>query len=136
VGGKGVEIEIGILHVLAVVALGIGQAKEAFLKDRVEAVPKRGRETETAFAVGEAEQAVLAPAIRAAAGVIVREIIPAVAIRGIIFADGAPLPLREVGTPAFPVFDPTAVLIETLRLGAMIHGTNVKGDASIASVSG
>jgi hypothetical protein len=65
---------------------------------------KRGREAEAAFAVGEAEQAVLAPAIGAAARVVVREIIPAIAVGRIILAHRAPLPLGQIGPPALPVF--------------------------------
>ena len=72
-----VEVEVRLLHVLAVVALGAGQAEQPLLQDRVAAVPQREREAEPALAVGDAEQAVLAPAVGAAARVVVREVVPA-----------------------------------------------------------
>ena len=72
-----VEVEVALLHVLAVVALGAGQAEEPLLEDRVAAVPEGQGEAEPALAVGDAQQAVLAPAVGAAAGVVVREVVPA-----------------------------------------------------------
>ena len=103
VGGRGVEIVPDLLGILAVIALRIGQAKDALLQNRVAPVPQRHGKAEPALAVGDAEEPVLAPAIRAAARVIVREVIPRIAICGIVLAYRAPLPLRKVGSPALPV---------------------------------
>ena len=118
--GRGVEVEVALLHVLAVVALRTGEAEEALLEDRVLPVPQRQGEAEPALAVGDAEQAVLAPAIGAAAGVVVREVIPGRAVRRIILAHGAPLALGEIGAPAFPVLFPRGVLRQAPDLS--IHG--------------
>ena len=51
----------------------------------------------------DAEQAVLAPAVGAAARVVVREVVPAVAVGRVVLAHRAPLPLGEVRPPALPV---------------------------------
>src|SRR5207237_900484 len=53
--------------------------------------------------VADSGQAVLVPAIRARAGVVVREVIPRRAVRAVILADGAPGALGEVRPPALPV---------------------------------
>ena len=45
---RAVEVEVVLLHVLAVVALVAGQAEEALLEDRVALVPQREREADLA----------------------------------------------------------------------------------------
>ncbi len=45
---RGVEVEVRLLDVLAVVALVIGEPEQAFLQDRVAAVPQREREAQPA----------------------------------------------------------------------------------------
>ena len=67
-----IEVVVALLHVLAVVALRAGQAEQPLLQDRVAAVPQRQREAQPALAIADAQQPVFAPAIRAAAGLIVR----------------------------------------------------------------
>src|SRR5207249_5430254 len=116
-GRGGIEVKIAFFHVLAVIALAVGKAEKALLQDRILAVPQRQRETEPALAVGEAEQPVLAPAISAAAGVVVWKILPASAVRRIILAHGGPLALGQVRTPPFPVLYPRGVLLQTDGLG-------------------
>ena len=76
---RGVEIVIKFLHVLAVVALCVRQAEKSFFENRIFAIPERERKTEMLPVVAETGEAVLAPAIRAAAGVVVRKIFPGVA---------------------------------------------------------
>jgi len=48
-----------------VVALVAGQPEEALLEDRVVLVPERHRQAEATLTVGDAEEAVLAPAVGA-----------------------------------------------------------------------
>src|SRR5206468_7130788 len=67
--------------------------------------------------VAEAEQPVLAPAVRAAARVVVREIVPGRPVLGVVLADRSPLPLGEIGPPALPVALSPRVLSEPLCLG-------------------
>ena len=80
-GRRGIEVKIAFFHVLAVIALAVGESEEPLLQNRILAVPQRQRETEPALAVGEAEQPVLAPTISAATGVVVWKILPARALR-------------------------------------------------------
>src|SRR5439155_8239008 len=113
---RGVEIVVKFLGVLAVIALAVCQTKEPLLQNRVLAVPKRKRETKTLLIVADAGQTVFAPAIRTAAGMIVRQVFPCVAVRAVIFTHCAPLAFREVRTPEFPVFLPGGVLFEAKLL--------------------
>ena len=67
-GRSAVEIEIVLLDILAVIALAIGQSKEAFFEDRVLAVPKGHGKAETLLVVGNSGQTVFAPAVGARYG--------------------------------------------------------------------
>ena len=112
-----VEVEVALLDVLAVVPFGAGQPEEALLEDRVLAVPQREREAEAAFAIGDAEQAVLAPAVGAASRVIVGEVVPAIARGRVVLAHGPPLALGEVRPPALPVLLALRVFEEAPAFG-------------------
>ena len=112
VGGGAIEVVVIFFDIFAVVAFVAGEAEEAFLEDGVLVIPEGEGEAEAAFAVGNAQEAVFAPAVGAGAGVIVGEVTPAIAVGGIIFADGGPLALGEVGAPAFPVVLAEGVLVE------------------------
>ena len=65
VGRRVVEVEVILLDVLPVIALAVGQAEHAFLEDRVPPVPQGQGEAEPLPVIGDAGQAVLAPAIGA-----------------------------------------------------------------------
>ena len=108
-----IEVEVLFFHVFAVISLAAREAEQTLLENRVPAVPQRERETEPALAVGDAEQTVLAPAVRAAAGVVVREEIPTGASFGVVLAHGGPLTFAQVWTPTFPVFHASGVLLQT-----------------------
>ena len=77
VGRSSIKIEITFLDILAVVALAVGQAEQAFLEDGILAIPKSWSETEAALAVAPTEEAIFTPAVNAASRVIVRKIVPA-----------------------------------------------------------
>jgi hypothetical protein len=98
-----IEVVVELLDVLAVVSLAVGQPEQPFLEQRVAAVPQGQREAEVLPVVAETGNAVLAPAIGTAARVLVRQVAPGVAVGTVVFTDGAPLPLGDVGTPATPV---------------------------------
>jgi hypothetical protein len=102
VSRSGVEVVVEFLDVFAVVALGVGEAEEAFFKDGIFFVPEGEGEAEALLAIAEAGEAIFAPAVGAAAGVVVGEVFPGVAVWGVVFADGAPLAFGEVRTPAAP----------------------------------
>jgi hypothetical protein len=74
---RAVEVVVQLLHVLAVVALVAREPEEPLLEDGVLAVPQRERQAQPSLAVAEAQQAVLAPAVGAAARVVVRQVLPA-----------------------------------------------------------
>ncbi len=99
VGRRRVEVVVDLFDVLPMVALLSGQAEQALLEDRIALVPERDREAETLLGVAEATEAVLSPAISAAARVGVREVIPRRAVAAVALAHGPPLPLAEVGPP-------------------------------------
>src|SRR4030095_12886685 len=111
---SGVEVVVKLLSVLAVVALGVGQSENAFLEDRVFTIPQSERKTEALGIIADAGQTVLAPTIRAAACMVVREMLPGIAVRRVIFPHRAPLALGEVRTPTFPVLPTGFGLIEAL----------------------
>ena len=103
-GRGGVEVEVVLLHVLAVIALRVGQPEEPLLEDRVTPVPQREREAEPHPIVAEAGDAVLAPAVGPRAGVVVGKAVPGIAVRAVVLPDGAPLALAEIRSP-FPPGD-------------------------------
>src|SRR6202012_4014608 len=67
-------------------------------------IPQRNAEAPPQMIVTPAGNAVLAPAIGAAAGVIVRETLPCSPVRAIVLADRAPLALAQIRPPATPGF--------------------------------
>ena len=99
---RGVEVIIKFLHVLAVIAFAVRETKEPFLQNRIFAVPQRQRQTEALLLVADAGQTILAPAIGAAAGVVVRKVIPRRAAGAVILAHRAPLAFGKIRPPKMP----------------------------------
>eukprot|EP00659_Diplonema_papillatum_P003495 gene3494-biopygen3434 len=97
-----IDEKVQFLDVFAVVALGVVQAEQAFLDDRVALVPQRQAQAPALGLVAEARQAILAPAVGAAAGMFVGEVAPGIAVGAVVFAHRAPLPLAQVGAPVTP----------------------------------
>ena len=62
-GRRAVEVEVVFLDILAVIAFAVGQPEQAFLENRILAVPQRQREAKPLLVVGDAGQTILAPAI-------------------------------------------------------------------------
>ena len=89
-----IQVEVVLLHVLPVISLAVGQTEQPFLEDRILAVPQRNREAEQLLLIGDPGESVFAPAISSRARLIVAELIPGVARRAVIFADGSPLAFR------------------------------------------
>ncbi len=71
VGGRPVKVEVQLLDVLAVVALGAGEPEQALLEDGILLVPQGEGEAEALVVVAPAQEPVLAPPVGARAGVIV-----------------------------------------------------------------
>ena len=101
-GRRRVEVEVVLLDILPVVALAVGEPEQTFFQDRILAVPQRRRKTQDLMVVAEAAEPVLAPMIGARARLIVREIVPGVAVVAVVLAHSAPLALAQVGTPLLP----------------------------------
>src|SRR5262249_46142996 len=119
---RGVQVVVQLLGVLAVVALGVGQAEEALLQDRIAAVPQGERQAQPLPVVTDAGQAVLPPAVGPAARVVVREVRPGAAVRAVVLAHRAPLPFAQVRPPAAPGLLAEAVLFEALPFCAAGRG--------------
>src|ERR1700759_5626615 len=100
--GSRIDIEIIFLYVLAVVALAVGKTEHSFLKDRILPVPKSDGKAQTLLVIADAGDAVLARTIGARSGLVVREVIPRIAILTIVFSDGSPLTLAEIRPPKAP----------------------------------
>src|SRR5262249_42753249 len=110
VGRSGIEVVVDLLHVLAVVALPVGQSEQPLLQDRIAAVPQGQGQAQALFVVADAGQAVLAPAVRAAAGMVMRKIIPGSGVGAVVLTNRAPLALAEVRSPLPPRLSASAVL--------------------------
>jgi len=102
VGRRGVEVVIQLLDVLSVVAFGVGEPEQALLQDLVPAVPEREGEAQPLVVVGETRQPILSPAVGARARLVVREIVPGIAVRAVVLTHRPPLPFGEVRSPPSP----------------------------------
>ncbi|MGO7588703.1 hypothetical protein AB9E13_05820 [Rhizobium leguminosarum] len=119
VGRGRIQVEVVLLHILAVIALTVGKAEQSLLQDGILSIPEGQRKTQPLFAVADTRQTVFAPAIGARPGLVVGEVVPCIATLAVILADGSPLPFGQVGTPFFPVGFSVSRLSEAL--GFSIH---------------
>jgi hypothetical protein len=106
--GSIVDVKVVVLHILAMVSLQGIDAKQSLFEMIVSAVPEGGRETEDLIAIADAGDAVLAPAVGLGPGRVVGEVCPGIAVGGVVFADGSPGAIGEVGAKAPP---PGAVVL-------------------------
>src|SRR5262249_691300 len=102
VGRGGVEVEVILLDVVAVVPLAVGQPEQELLENGILAVPEGPREAEELLLVADPPQPVLPPAIGPRAGLVVAEVVPGVPGVAVVLPHGAPLPIREIGPPLAP----------------------------------
>jgi hypothetical protein len=79
-GGGGIEVEVGLLHILAVVSFGAGKAEESLLEDWIAPVPERQGEAEAPLPVGDAEQTILTPPVGSAPRLVMGEVVPHIAV--------------------------------------------------------
>ncbi len=98
-----VEVVVILLHIFAVIALEIRQAEKPLLQNAIFFVPQRKRKANVLMTVAKSRDAVFSPAVSPRTRVIVREIVPRIAIRAVILAHGSPLALGKVWSPPFPV---------------------------------
>src|SRR5260221_6265122 len=106
VGWDRVKVEVVLLDVLAMIALWTIQTEQPLFEDRVVFVPKRQRKTEHLLVVADTGQTILVPTVGARAGMIVREVLPGVAIFAVVFAHRPPAALAELRPPAIPWLAP------------------------------
>ena len=102
VGWRRIKIEIVFLHIFAVVPLAIAQPKQTFFKNRIVSVPQCQREAQTLAVIGNAGEAIFAPAVSPRAGLIVGEVIPGVSAFTVVLTDGSPLTFAQVRSPLLP----------------------------------
>ncbi len=103
VTGHRVQVPPVLLDVLAVIALRAGQPERPLLQDRVPPVPQRQGQAQPLLDVAEPGQAVLPPPVRPGPRVIVRQIIPRIAVSAVILPDRPPLPLAHIRSPPVPL---------------------------------
>src|SRR5262249_1298870 len=108
-----VLVVVDLLYVFAVVALGTAHAEKTFFEDGVLLVPERERQAERLVLVADASQTIFAPTVRAAARMIVREVVPSVAVRAVILADRSPRALSEIRPPGAPAHDALLLFSQT-----------------------
>ena len=119
VGRRRVDVEVVLLHVLAVVPLAVGEAERALLEDRVPLVPEGEGEAQALLVVGEAAEAVFTPPVGPGAGLVVREVVPGVAVVAVVLAHRPPLPLAQVRAPLLPGDPRLTGLVQPLLLGGV-----------------
>ncbi len=102
-----VDVEVVLLDVLTVVALGIGQAEQALLQDRIPLIPQRDSQAQPLFVVADPGNAVLAPPVRARPRLVMTEIRPGVFVLAVVLPDRPPLALTEVRPPGCATERPT-----------------------------
>jgi hypothetical protein len=100
---RAVEVKVVFLDVFAVIALRAGQTEETLLDDRITFIPQRDGHADVLIAIAHTGQTVFVPAICTAARVIVREVIPCLAGRAVVFAHSPPGAFAEIRPPLFPV---------------------------------
>ena len=71
--------------------------------------------------VADAGEAVFTPAIRAGAGLIVREVVPRISVGAVVLADRAPLSFAQVGPPALPRCLALARCLEPVSFNVSAH---------------
>src|SRR5262249_33914280 len=114
VRGRTVDIEVVLFDVFAVVALAVGKPEKALLQNGIPLVPQGERETEPLAVVGYPGDAVFSPSISPRPGLVVRKIVPGIAVLAVIFTNRTPLPFAEVGYPHLPGYVGFAGFIQAL----------------------
>jgi hypothetical protein len=119
-GRRRIQIVVELFDILAVIAFAVVQPEQALFEDGILAIPHRKRKTKPLLVVAHAGDAVFAPAIGPAAGVIVRKIVPSLSIQAVVFAYGTPLPVAQVRTPSSPGLTAEAIFFHPLVFGGIV----------------
>jgi hypothetical protein len=121
-----VEVVVALLDVLAVVALGVGEAEHPLLEDRILSVPECQCQAEHLPIVAEAGNAILAPAVRPGTRLLVGEVGPGVAAVAVVLAHRPPLPLTQVRSPASPRHARSVGLFQSVLLRVSHDGILIR----------
>src|SRR3954469_6505625 len=113
-----VEMEVALLHILAMIRLARHEAEVPLLENRVLLVPERQRPAEDLITIAEPGDAVLAPAKRLRPRQIVRKIRPRITIRAVILAHSAPRTVGQIRTPLSPAGDVVRSAGEPVAFGS------------------
>src|SRR5580658_6698083 len=103
-GRGGIQVVVELFDVLAVIALFAGQAEQPLLEDRIAPVPQCQPQAQALPQVAKTGQTILAPAVGAAARVLMRKVFPRIAVRTVVLAYRGPLALGQIGAPFLPAF--------------------------------
>jgi hypothetical protein len=114
---RAVQVEVLLLHILAVIAFVAGEAEEPLFQDRIALVPQRDRQADALVPIAHAGETVFIPAIGARAGVIVGKVLPRGAVLAVVLSDRSPRALGQVRPPSLPVLQAAPVFLETLVFG-------------------
>ena len=102
VAGDGIEVEVALLDVLAVIPLRRNDAEVALFQDRVALVPEGEREAQPLLIVADAGDPVFSPSVRPAPRNVVAERVPGSAAGAVILTNRAPLALTQIRSPRLP----------------------------------
>src|SRR5277367_1562223 len=89
--GGCIQVVVELFDVLTVIAFTVGQTEQTLFENGITLVPQSQGEAERLLIVRKPRNAVLAPPISSAAGMIVRKIFPSVSMRTVVFTNRAPL---------------------------------------------
>src|SRR5580704_2953575 len=116
-GRRGIEVEVILFHVLAMIAFVARQPEQALLQDMIAPIPKCQREAHTLVPVADPADAVFSPAIGARPRHVMRKIFPRSPARTVILAYRSPLPLGKIRPPTFPVLGALVGFLQALFFG-------------------
>ena len=97
-----IDVEVVFLDILAVIALGIGQAEQPLLQDRVPFIPQRESQAQPLLVVADPGKTILTPPVGARARLIMREVRPGVSAVAVVLANRPPLTFAQVRPPSPP----------------------------------
>src|SRR6476469_384038 len=84
------------------IPFAVRKTEQALFQDRVSSIPQSHRKTELLLVIGNTCQAVLAPPIRAGAGLIVIEVFPRIPIFAVVLSNSSPLSFAQIRAPFLP----------------------------------
>src|SRR6516162_11868503 len=103
VGGRGIEIEVILLYIFAVIAFISCEPEKTLLQDRILAVPQGQSKADQLMTITDTAKPIFAPTICPRARMVMGKIIPGGATGAVVFPHCAPLPLAQVRAPPLPV---------------------------------